>query len=499
MSPDTLLTICIPSYNRGPRVYSLVLFLAGILGDRLGTDVEILVANNCSTDDTEALLAPLCRPGLRVHTHAAHYPSAEENIFNSLELCTGRYVWFHGDDDIPTAEGIELLMDNIRSDAADIFCFNSAMINSWGEAVNSGILPINRPYLDVDAAASAQVLGFTFYMAGITNLVFRRDIVDKETAYRAYRLQPIYSHVAWVYVSFRGKRMRIVNYPLVHYRMSVHETVDHFRNYAKKHNISDHMIWGFGMVRLLAFMVDEGALTPAEVGRIVDLRPDGSRVSLVVATMQRMYEQLMASVARAEERSKVPYEEFVRARDFLYRVDPMSFDLLRVLEELYRIGEHPKSRARIAEIRESFCRMLHAQDREVLYRLFFAGQAYGYHIYRCLTGYVAISPQRLREREEILRWADPLESVPYAFCDADRNVLIARIEAYVKARGNAAESDPTDRNPEAAHLLHSISSTLHGINHTTHSAVEIYRQSSAASRVLWKVFARIVRKLRRLG
>lgn len=48
------LTICIPTYNRGKRVYALVLFLKkNVLP--LMEEVEIVVVNNCSNDGTRDL------------------------------------------------------------------------------------------------------------------------------------------------------------------------------------------------------------------------------------------------------------------------------------------------------------------------------------------------------------------------------------------------------------------------------------------------------------
>ena len=488
MNNSPLLTICIPSYNRGQRVYALVLNFLELVGDALGQEVEILVANNHSTDETLELLSPLARSGLNIHTHATHYPTSELNMFHSLELCRGEYVWFHGDDDVPATDSIMKVLEQIRADAADILCFNSAMLTMQGQFAHHHILPMNGAYLDTEISQATQALGFTFYVAGITNIVFRRTMASKDLALKIYALQPIYSHVAWVYLCFKGKRLRIMNYPLVCYRLSAAETVDHFRRYAEKNQISVHTIWGFGMIKLLSFLVENHALSPVQVGRIMDMQASGARVRIIDATIHRMYEQLALAITQSLPRNQVTMDEFQKARDFLYRVDPANYDLLVPLEELCSLANTAdKTKAnllRVTKLSETFSCIFNAQAHENVYRAFFQGSAYNYRIYKCVNGYVALSPHAHHDREAVLRWIDPLENIPHCFISPDYDALVARIAEYL-CKNNMSGSQSRQYEP-LAHALHQINSTMHEMNYINRQQFEVARQYTFPLRLIWK-------------
>lgn len=479
---EPLLTICIPSYNRAERVHALVLYLTSLLGSHIGNDVELLIANNCSTDDTVALLTPLVCPGITLHTHAEHYPTAELNAFNSLDFCKGQFVWFHGDDDMPTEQGISLLLEQLKNDNADIYCFNSGLMTMHGQQVRYGILNINRPHLDIATRRAPQLLGFTFYMAGMTNIVFRRTMASPALALKAYGLQQIYSHVAWLYTSFHDKRLRVMNHPLVHYRMSALETVGHFEQYAVRNNISKHTVWGFGMVKLLRFMVEESSFTPQDIARIIDLSADGGRFRFLDATLQQMYRQLMLALDEPEPRNIVSLEEFMAARDFLISADPLLFDLLKPMEILCRIGNdsqaYQRSKKLRAEARKAsadYQQIYNDQMIESLYRGFFEGKHYQYQIYRCAGGYAAI--HSTEDRYAVLSAADPLENIPYCFFDADRTTLLQRLEAYTIG-AHTTQTMHGGIDPL-------VTSSLFAISEAQKWKTEYYRQASFFPRMAW--------------
>jgi glycosyltransferase involved in cell wall biosynthesis len=105
-SDQPFFTVVIPTYNR-----------ADLVGKTLDTvfaqtfrSFEVIVVDNCSTDDTEALLAPLVAAGkLRYIRHDRNYERARSRN-TGMENARGEYLTFLDSDD--------LMYPNNLSDAA---------------------------------------------------------------------------------------------------------------------------------------------------------------------------------------------------------------------------------------------------------------------------------------------------------------------------------------------------------------------------------------------
>src|SRR6185369_4534894 len=95
------LTICIPSYNRAGHLDTLLTFLKANILNIPAYDLNVVVVNNASNDVTAAVLQKHAHPRITPITVQHHRPTAEENIICSVDVCTGEYVWFLGDDDVP--------------------------------------------------------------------------------------------------------------------------------------------------------------------------------------------------------------------------------------------------------------------------------------------------------------------------------------------------------------------------------------------------------------
>jgi glycosyltransferase involved in cell wall biosynthesis len=94
-SSSPLVTIAIPTYNRADSYLPQALKCAF---DQTYPNLEIIVADNCSTDSTKALVAGTADPRLWYFRHEVNIGST--NNFNfCLEQAKGEYVLFLHDDD----------------------------------------------------------------------------------------------------------------------------------------------------------------------------------------------------------------------------------------------------------------------------------------------------------------------------------------------------------------------------------------------------------------
>jgi glycosyltransferase involved in cell wall biosynthesis len=103
------LTLAIPTYNRVEYLKELLPELLRQCKPYL--DIEILVSNNCSTDETAEYLTTLS--GLRTRTNPENVGAAE-NFVRCVEAAQGEYVWLFGDDDLLCTYGIDNVMDTLQ-------------------------------------------------------------------------------------------------------------------------------------------------------------------------------------------------------------------------------------------------------------------------------------------------------------------------------------------------------------------------------------------------
>lgn len=89
-----LVSICIPTYNAGKTVMST---LQSILNQTC-QNLEVVVVDNASTDNTLSLLEQINDPRLVIHRNERNM-GAEANFSKCIQLATGEYIAiFHADD-----------------------------------------------------------------------------------------------------------------------------------------------------------------------------------------------------------------------------------------------------------------------------------------------------------------------------------------------------------------------------------------------------------------
>ena len=117
-SESPLLTIAIPTFNRSRYLGRLLDSLSYQLGS---VDIELLISDNASSDNTQAVLEDfrvreLVFRSLLNQTNLG----ADGNIAQCFTEASGRYVWIIGDDDIVLPGALATLVALLAQDEYDI-------------------------------------------------------------------------------------------------------------------------------------------------------------------------------------------------------------------------------------------------------------------------------------------------------------------------------------------------------------------------------------------
>ena len=393
-SPEKLLSICLPSFNRSKYITAQVEFLCNFLNDNnLSSEIEVIVSNNQSTDSTLSDLSALPYSNFVIHTHPEHYPTAEENIFRSVDLCSGSYVWFLGDDDPVNFNNLLYCIEQLKSKKRDCLLFNSMTTKNDGSIALSSPVTMEGEYIDLTVPRLVEAVGFLNTFAGISNLIVKRELLDVTAALRWLGISPIYSHVAWFVECLTGKTVTLYNSSLVRYRQAAYKA-DHWPKMAESLNVPSRYFWSIGLIKLFKELISHRTLTHSNVANIHDVAADGRRYRLLDEMCFNIFQQLECYGETLSRRECLSDEDLVLFRSFIISADPAYFDIANRLVEGH---SHSKSLSSPSDIRrhikafsETFPPYFNNWVKESLFGGQFIGVSNGYNLYRTPTNFVGV-------------------------------------------------------------------------------------------------------------
>lgn len=128
MDNSILLSVCIPTYNGGSHLSLSLDALVRAVNDR--NDVEIIVSDNCSIDNTHEILEHYTINS-RIHVHTNQNNLGFNGNIKLIidELSNGKYTWIIGDDDIVDDDSIDVLCGLLSENDIDFICINHRMLS----------------------------------------------------------------------------------------------------------------------------------------------------------------------------------------------------------------------------------------------------------------------------------------------------------------------------------------------------------------------------------
>ena len=142
-----LLSVCIPTYNGARRLESGLFSVAPQVA-ALGGDVELIVSDNCSSDDTREVVErarALCP--VRYYRHEQNVGQARNVLKLTHELARGEYAWVLGDDDVVRPGGLRRVLDAIKANPdvdyvfVNVAAVGAAVRNAFGRPVTGEDFP----------------------------------------------------------------------------------------------------------------------------------------------------------------------------------------------------------------------------------------------------------------------------------------------------------------------------------------------------------------------
>jgi glycosyltransferase involved in cell wall biosynthesis len=111
ISKEILLTIAIPTYNRGNTLYRNLLIHSDGLKDF--TSVEILVNDNNSPDKTEELVKKIIDPKIQYYKNTKNI-GYDANLIECIKRARGKFIFFCSDEDLIEYKNIPWILQQIK-------------------------------------------------------------------------------------------------------------------------------------------------------------------------------------------------------------------------------------------------------------------------------------------------------------------------------------------------------------------------------------------------
>lgn len=175
-----LLSICIPTYNRLCYLKELLPRLIEQIRSAPDGEIELLVSDNASMDDTAEFLKKQVVPFLRYWTNSENI-GGDRNFLKCVTEANGEYVWLVGDDDILPDGAVARVVQCLKEHAP-------ALLISDQEDRS-----FDRVYAGYAEVLNDRSRSFVLDHTLISANVFRRALFDMELAEKKLWVQ--YAHM----------------------------------------------------------------------------------------------------------------------------------------------------------------------------------------------------------------------------------------------------------------------------------------------------------------
>lgn len=217
-----LISFCIPTYNRADYILETISSVVG----QADSDIEIIVCDNASTDNTSEIVAS----AQKIFQNIKYFKwpenmGADLNYLKTVEMAGGEYCWFLGSDDLIADGAIKKIRKELIS-GCDIYLCSEYFSDKKARPYDTHYLlrrDIESSTFDLSlrndrlryfelAQSHSALFGY------LSSIIFKREkwiSIEYDDTFTG----TLYSHMYMLY-SFinRGCRLRYVRTPLVYWR-----------------------------------------------------------------------------------------------------------------------------------------------------------------------------------------------------------------------------------------------------------------------------------------
>lgn len=228
---DPIISICIPTWNRAKYLEEcLDSIVCQFSDERLCNQVEIVISNNASDDNTEEVVKKYQQKFNNIYYNRNETNIGfGRNVAKVIDCAHGKYVWLFGDDDVMVSNGLKLVFRKIVDKN-----YSAILLNFYHGEYSNPRLKIyknfvyykdkeyNNSKLFFKGKDSSNLHGMGF----ISVIIFDRNLYHKNKHTISSYLDNYYYQVyAFLVTVLEGPALRIAK-ALVGYRRTFTKKID---------------------------------------------------------------------------------------------------------------------------------------------------------------------------------------------------------------------------------------------------------------------------------
>lgn len=165
-------SVVIPTLNRSDKLRKTI---DSVIGQSVDGELEVIVVDNCSDDDTQAVLAEPRYAAVRVVRQPLRVPRIQ-NFMTALRAATGDYVSILFDDEEMMPDNL-LLKGRIMNEHPEVVAATSSVIKrDLNGEVSLG--SVSRPNFTIEARGEYLRNMFVTWPGGLPQVLMRRSALD---------------------------------------------------------------------------------------------------------------------------------------------------------------------------------------------------------------------------------------------------------------------------------------------------------------------------------
>lgn len=174
------LSIYIPTYNRDSFLNEAVIaFAEQIIACNCQKIVEIVISDNCSSDNTKELGKKLAA----LYSFINYYRQAFnlgsiQNILSSFDITQGKYIWFFSDDDLPEKDALVKILSCLRANNG-LGCLVVDFNTSYDGVITSTKAFFPKIFKDQMINATNFLNKYLYALGFLSIIIIRKDLAIK--------------------------------------------------------------------------------------------------------------------------------------------------------------------------------------------------------------------------------------------------------------------------------------------------------------------------------
>lgn len=209
------LTIGIPTYNGSNRIRETLDSILWQIDEKLVSDIEILVADNGSIDETKSIIDSYKKNAAISIKYIRHENNIgfDRNVDSLFHNASGDYVWTLADDDTLQPNALKRVIESVEKDLLNVILVNFIAFDSNMKSVRDAV-PLSRDVIYSDPEAFLKDAKSKYSL--LSSLIFNKK------AWLNTNIEPgIGSNFIHVYslLNILPKGLsKIISEPLINYR-----------------------------------------------------------------------------------------------------------------------------------------------------------------------------------------------------------------------------------------------------------------------------------------